>query len=118
MEPGGVRGGDQQRASGCCQHRTNDLASAWLEEDWECFGPLLRQALVEALGAPAVREALTRNGWDPILYLFLVGEGMVDEGTAPRALRAGRWGCQCTGPESAEPAASYPFTAPVMPETM
>lgn len=68
---------------------TNDLASAWPEEGWASFGPLLRQALVEALGAPAVREALTRNGWDPFLYLFLAGEGVVDGESLP-VLNPGR----------------------------
>ncbi|WP_173673799.1 hypothetical protein [Corynebacterium glutamicum] len=52
---------------------TNDLASAWPEEGWASFGPLLHQALVEAPGAQGVRHR-ERTG--------------------------------------------YPFTAPVMPETM
>ena len=64
---------------------TNDLASAWPEEGWASFGPLLRQALVEALGAPAVREALTRNGWDPIV----TGEGVGDGESLP-VLNPGR----------------------------
>ena len=68
---------------------TNDLAYAWPEEDWDSFGPHLREALVAALGSTEVRDALTRAGWDPVLYLFLVGEGMVD-GESLSTLNPGR----------------------------
>lgn len=62
---------------------TNDLAFHWPEEDWDRFGPQLRDALVAALGSTVVRDALARVGWNPILYLFMTGEGLVDADSLP-----------------------------------
>ncbi|GAB3693029.1 hypothetical protein [Corynebacterium nasicanis] len=71
--------------------RTHDLADAWPDEDWDSFGPLLREALVTALGSGEVQEALASIGWDPMLYLYLVEEGRVDRASLA-TLNPGRQG--------------------------